>query len=347
MKIIDLRSDTVTLPTKEMYEAIASARLGDDVFEDDPTTIKFEEIAARRIGTEAAMLVASGTMANLVSTLTHCGRGTEAILGDMSHIFLNEAGGMAALGGINPHTIPNQPDGTLKLEDIESAVRGENVHYPRTRLVCLENTHNRCDGAVLTPEYIRSVSDICKRHGLRLHLDGARIFNAAVALKKDVKEFTKHVDSVSFCLSKGLSCPIGSVVCGTREYVKEARRTRKIVGGGMRQTGILAACGIVALEKMIDRLADDHANARRLAQGIAQIPGLSIDPSTVHTNILYFDIKTDRFKPADLVSKMHEQGVQFLLTGPRRYRMVTHYGIEAGDIDLALKALRSVMEQKL
>jgi len=341
--MIDLRSDTVTLPTPEMYQAMLKAQLGDDVFEDDPTTIKLEELAARRIGTEASMLVASGTMANLVCSLTHCGRGNEVILGDLSHMFVNEVGGMAALGGINPHILPNQPDGTMKLADIEAAIRGDDVHYPRTRLICLENTHNRCYGAVLTPAYIDAVVKLARRYDVLVHLDGARIFNAAVALDKDVKEFTHGVDSVSFCLSKGLSGPIGSVVCGTAAFISEARRYRKMLGGGMRQTGIIAATGIVALNTMIERLASDHANAKKLAEGIAGIPGLSIELDKVHTNIIYFDLTAKRLDPDDLVTRLGNQGIKFLLTGPRHYRMVTHFGIEAEDIDRTLQALRDVM----
>jgi len=226
MNIIDLRSDTVTLPTPAMRRAISQAELGDDVFEEDPTVIKLERLASDRVGKESALLVSSGTMANLVCTLTHCARGEEVILGDSSHIFLNEAGGMSALGGIHAHTIPNQPDGTMRLEEIEAAIRSDNVHFPRTRLICLENTHNRCYGAALTPEYCDSVAQMTKRHGLQLHIDGARIFNAAVALGIDVKDLIRNADSLSFCLSKGLSAPVGSLVCGTREFIAEARRNR-------------------------------------------------------------------------------------------------------------------------
>ncbi len=256
MKTIDLRSDTVTLPTPTMREAIYRAELGDDVFGEDPTTKRLEKIAAERMGKEAAVMVASGTMGNLVCVLTHCRRAEEVILGNRSHTFLYEAGGMSALGGIHPHTIVNQPDGTMRLEDIEAAIRGHNVHFPRTRLICLENTHNRCNGSALTPEYMETVAALAKDRGLMVHLDGARIFNAAVALQVDVKELTRHADSLSFCLSKGLSAPVGSVVCGSREFIAEARRNRKVLGGGMRQSGIIAAAGITALEQMVDRIAE-------------------------------------------------------------------------------------------
>lgn len=345
MNIIDLRSDTVTLPTDEMREAIYNAALGDDVFGEDPTTNLLEEIASKLMGKEAALLVPSGTMGNLVCTLTYCARGEEVILGDKSHIFLNEAGGMSALGGIHPHILPNQPDGTLKLEDIEAAIRGDNEHWPRTRLICLENTHNRCYGSPLMPKYIEKVAEIAKRYDLLVHLDGARIFNAAIALEVDVKEFTHSVDSLIFCLSKGLSAPIGTMVCGTTEFIDGARRTRKVLGGGMRQTGIIAGAGIIALEKMIDRLKKDHLNAQHLAKGISKIPGLSIEKERVKTNIIYFDLAVEQLSPEAFLSKLTEKGIKLLQTGPTKFRMVTHCGITAEDIKETLKALNVVMEK--
>ncbi len=344
MGTIDLRSDTVTLPTPSMREAIYRAELGDDVFGEDPTTNRLEEMAAERMGKEAALLVASGTMGNLVCTLTHCKRGEEVILGDRSHTFLYEAGGMSTLGGIHPHTTSNQPDGTMRLEDIEGAIRGDNVHFPRTRLICIENTHNRCSGSALTSEYIDSVAALAKEHGLSVHLDGARIFNAAVALGIDVKELTANVDSLSFCLSKGLSAPVGSVVCGSSEFIAEARRARKVLGGGMRQAGVIAAAGIKALEEMVDRLAMDHENAQRLAEGIASINGLSIELAKVQTNIIYFELDEDRMMPKEMVTELNKKEVKLLAVGPNRLRAVTHYGITAGDIDLTVKALGEVMK---
>jgi threonine aldolase len=344
MGTIDLRSDTVTLPSPAMREAVYRAELGDDVFGEDPTTNRLEKMAAERMGKEAALLVASGTMGNLVCTLTHCRRGEEVILGDRSHTFLYEAGGMSTLGGIHPHTLSNQPDGTMRLEDIEGAIRGNNVHFPRTRLICLENTHNRCYGSALTSEYIDSVSALAKEHGLSVHLDGARIFNAAVALGVDVKELTANVDSLSFCLSKGLSAPVGSVVCGSSEFIAEARRARKVLGGGMRQAGVIAAAGITALQEMVDRLAEDHENARRLAEGVAGIGGLSIEPAKVQTNIIYFELDEERMTPKELVTELNKTGVKLLAVGPRRLRAVTHYGISAEDIDLTVKALGEVMK---
>ena len=339
MNVIDLRSDTVTLPSLQMREAIYHAELGDDVFDEDPTVHKLEQAAAAKVGKEAALLVVSGTMGNLVSILTHCGRGDEIILGDLAHTFIYEAGGTAALGGIHPHIVPNQPDGTLRLQDIEAAIRPDNVHFPRTRLICLENTHNRCCGAALTPEYTAQVAGLAHRRGLALHLDGARIFNAAVALNVDVKELTRDTDSLSFCLSKGLAAPVGSVICGSKDFIAKARRNRKIVGGGMRQAGIIAAAGIVALDTMIDRIREDHDNARRLAQGLARIEGLSVDFNRVQTNIVYFDLVRRTPGAGEFAAKLNSRGLRILNTGPNRLRAVTHYGISAQDIDQALSIL--------
>jgi threonine aldolase len=335
----------VTLPSPAMREAIYNAELGDDVFCEDPTTIRLEKMAAELMGKEAAMLVVSGTMGNLVCILTHCRRGDEVILGDKSHTFLYEAGGISALGGIHPHTIVNQPDGTMKLGEIESAIRANNVHFPRTRLICLENTHNRCSGSALTVEYMKEANTLAQKHNLMVHLDGARIFNAAAALQVDVKELTSHADSVSFCLSKGLSAPVGSVICGTKAYVAEARRNRKVLGGGMRQCGIIAAAGITALEEMVDRIKDDHANAQRMAQGISRIEGLSIELERVQTNIVYFDLVSEQIKPEKLASQLGDKGIKILQLGPSRFRAVTHYGISAEDIDLTLTALSEIMDK--
>ena len=239
-------------------------------------------------------------------------------MGDQSHIYFYEAGGMSALGGIFPHTVPNNPDGTMDLENIEAAIRGDNIHFPRTRLICLENTHNRCNGSPLLPAYMESVAMLAKRNGIGVHLDGARIFNAAVALGVDVREFTKHADSVTFCLSKGLSAPVGSVICGSREFMAEANRTRKVLGGGMRQAGVIAAAGITALNEMVDRLTEDHANARHLAEGIAEIPGLSIDVARIKTNILFFDLVTDQLTPKEFIIGLEERGIRCSNPGPSR-----------------------------
>ena len=344
MNVIDLRSDTVTLPTAAMREAMARAEVGDDVFGEDPTINRLETMLAERVGTEAALFVASGTMGNAVCVLTHCARGEEVILGQSSHIFLNEAGGMSALGGIFPHTIPDQPDGTLRLEDIAAAIRPENIHFPRTRLLCLENTHNRCYGAPLTAAYTAAAVALAKERGLLVHLDGARLFNAAVALDVDPRELTRGVDSVNICLSKGLAAPVGSVICGSGEFIARARRTRKMLGGGMRQAGILAAAGIVALERMVDRLAEDHALARRLAEGIARIPGLATEPARVRTNILYIDLADRRLSDDAFIARLAQRGIRLSHTGPAHFRMLTHHGIDAAAIDAALAGLGEVMQ---
>jgi threonine aldolase len=340
-KKIDLRSDTVTLPTSQMRAAMANAELGDDVMGEDPTVNRLEEMAAERMNKPAALFVASGTMANLVALLTHCARGDEVIVGDKAHTFINEVGGMAALGGIHPRTISNQPDGTLALDDIRNAIRGENVHWPRTRLITLENTHNACNGSPLEPAYLWSVQQIAQRHALKIHTDGARIFNAAIALGVPVSELTRYTDTISFCLSKGLSAPVGSLLCGPKEFIAEARRIRKMVGGGMRQAGVLAAAGIVALETMIDRLADDHANAKRLAEGLAEIPGIALDPACIKTNIVFFDVRT--MPAAQLVERLAREGVLMGAAGEQRIRAVTHYGIEREDIEETLKVVERVI----
>ena len=345
MKTVDLRSDTVTLPTPAMREAMYRIELGDDVYGEDPSTNRLEKMAAEAVGKDAAFLVPSGTMGNLTCTLTHCARGEEVILGDVSHIFLNEVGGMSALGGIQAHIIPNQPDGTMSLEHIESAIRGDNIHFPRTRLICLENTHNRCNGSPLTPDYIESVAAPAKRYHLKVHLDGARIFNAAAALGIDVRELTRGADSMIFCLSKGLSAPVGSVVCGSQEFIAEALRTRKILGGAMRQTGIIAAPGILALEQMVDRLAEDHVNARSLAEGIARISGLHIDLERIKTNIIFFDLIDKSQTPEEFMDQLDQRGIKFLRMGASRFRMVTHYGIQPDDINRALACLAEVMKK--
>lgn len=345
---IDLRSDTVTHPTPAMREAMARAEVGDDVFEEDPTVRRLEEAAAARMGKAAALFVASGTMANLVSLLTHCGRGDEVIVGDQSHTFLSEVGGMAALGGIHPRPVPNQPDGTLRLEDIAAAIRSEDIHHPRTRLIALENTHNRCMGAALPPAYLAQVRALADRHGLAVHIDGARIFNAAVALGIPAAELARFADTVTFCLSKGLCAPVGSLICGPADFIREARRVRKMVGGGMRQAGVLAAAGLVALETMVDRLAEDHQRARRLAEGLAEIPGVRIEVHRVQTNIVIFEL--DPRVPLDeaaFLEALAARRVRMLRWGPRRFRAVTHYWIDDADIDHALQAVAAVVGEAL
>ena len=343
---IDLRSDTVTQPTPEMREAMAQAELGDDVFGDDPTINRLEEMAAAKMGKAAAVFVASGTMGNLVSLLTHCNRGEEVIVGSEAHIFRYEAGGSSALGGIAQFQIPNNPDGTLPLDRVEAAIRGSDQHEARTKLIALENTQNRCGGTVLPVDYMKQVRALADKHSLNVHLDGARVFNAAVALGVDVKEITQYVDSVTFCLSKGLSAPVGSVICGSPEFIAKARRYRKMLGGGMRQAGVLAAAGSVALEKMIDRLADDHANARRLAEGLADTPGFVVDLDRVQTNIVFFELDANAKVTADVVTqRMLEHKVKLISPGVhfRRFRAVTHAWVDRADIDRTLLAFKAAV----
>jgi len=332
MRTVDLRSDTTTLPTDEMRQAISGSELGDDVFQGDPTVNKLQDLAAQRMGKEAALLVPSGTMANLASILTHCGRGAEVILGNRAHTYKYEKGGISAYGGIHSTQIPNQDDGTMQLEDIRAAIRGIDDHFPVTKLICLENTHNVCGGAPLSVTYTKEVANLAKAHNIKLHIDGARIFNAAVAQGVEVQELVEDADSMSFCMSKGLAAPVGSIICGSKDFIDQARGIRKGLGGGMRQAGIIAAAGIVALETMVDRLQEDHTNARLLADGIADLPGIILDPESIKTNIIYFDMDDAAMESADFLAALSTKGIQFFDTGPRRFRMVTHYGITAEDI---------------
>jgi threonine aldolase len=330
-----------------MRQAMFHAELGDDVYGEDPTVNRLEALAAERLGKEAGLFVPSGTMANLVSMLCHCDRGDEAILGHLAHIFLHAAGNSAAVGGIHPRAIPNRPDGTLDLGDIEAAIRDpNNAHYPRSRLICLENTHNRCGGAVLTPTYMARVRALADRYELAIHLDGARLFNAAVALDVPPSILAQDADSVSFCLSKGLSAPIGSMVCGTAPFIQGARRQRKMLGGGMRQVGVLAAAGIVALDSMMEQLVEDQANAKRLAEGLARLPGIVLDPAQVVSNIVIFGLEADTLDPASFVAGLAAQGVKLSGIGGRRFRAVTHYGIGAREIDQALVSAQEVLAAK-
>jgi len=344
MRIVDLRSDTITKPTPAMRRAMAEAEVGDDVFGDDPTVKRLEEMAAARLGKEAGLFVVSGTMGNLVSLLAQCGRGDEVIVGDQAHTYVYEQGGMAALGGIHPRVLRNQSDGTLDPDEIVAAIRDpNNPHFPKSKLITVENTHNRCGGAPLTVEYMRSLGKLAREHGLLLHLDGARIFNAAIALGVDVKALVADADSLTFCLSKGLAAPVGSVVCGRRAFIVEARRARKVVGGAMRQVGVIAAAGIVALEQMVDRLAEDHAHARALAAGLADLPGISVEDVLVRTDIVYFNVTRTDMDAAQLAARLKEQGVWMLPLGPRRIRAVTNYHVTAADIEAALVAFRAIL----
>lgn len=342
MRQVDLRSDTVTHPTPEMRQAMFEAEIGDDVYGEDPSVNRLEAMAAERLGKEAAVFVASGTMGNLVSVLAHAGRGDEIILGDKAHIFRSEAGGVSALGGVAFQTIPNDERGMMDPDDVADAIKPANVHFTRTAVVAVENTHNGAGGTVLSPEDVKLIADVAHAADVPVHMDGARVFNAAVALEAPVSELVRDVDSVTFCLSKGLACPVGSVISGSEEYIAQARKWRKIVGGSMRQAGIIAAAGVVALDTMVDRMADDHANARKLANGLAEIDGITIDPESLHTNLVFFEIgHPDR---AAFARKLNERGV--LGGGPqKRWRYVTHYGITEEDIDYTLDVFTSTFKE--
>ncbi len=341
---IDLRSDTVTPPTPAMRQAMAAAEVGDDVFGDDPSLLRLEAMAAALTGHAAALFVASGTMGNLVALLTHCGRGQEIIVGNQSHIYLNEVGGMAALAGCQACVVPNQPDGTLRLADIEGAIRSEDVHHARTRLICLENTQNVCGGVPLSVAYTQQVAALAHSRGLKLHLDGARLFNAAVAQGVSAAALAGPADSVMFCLSKGLSAPVGSLLCGSAEFIAEARRYRKMVGGGMRQAGVLAAAGLVALETMIERLDDDHTNARALAAGLHELPGLALDTATPATNMVYFNLLPQAaVTPQQLVALTGQRGVVLDGDGTRRFRLVTHAWVSAADVEATVAAFKEAL----
>jgi threonine aldolase len=341
MKIIDLRSDTVTHPTPEMRQAMFEAEVGDDVYGEDPTINRLEKMAAERMGKEAALFTTSGTQSNLIAVLTHTQHGNEIIVGSQSHIFFNEVGGAAAVGGLVMHNLPNDSAGRLDPEEVRQSIRSKNIHYPETALLCLENTHNRCGGVVLTAEYINSLCRLTQPQGLKVHLDGARIFNASVALGAPASLLTEKVDSVSFCLSKGLSAPVGSLLCGNRDFINRARKFRKMLGGGMRQAGILAAAGIVALNTMVDRLAEDHANARRLGRGLASIPGIKLAQDEIPTNIVMFDLSS-QLPVDDFMQGLEGSGVKIGSRGGRLFRAVTHRMVSSSDIDEALMRIQTI-----
>lgn len=344
MKIIDLRSDTVTLPTEEMRRAMYEADVADDVYREDPTVNRLEELAAQAMEKEAALFTPSGTMSNLIAVLTHTRPSDEILLGSESHMLWYEVGGASALGGVVMRTVPNDQDGQMDPGAVAEAIRSKNIHYPLTTLLCLENTHNRCGGAVLTPEYTSTIARLAHEYKLQVHLDGARIFNAAVALDVRASELARPVDSVCFCLSKGLSAPVGSLLCGPQEFIEKARKWRKMVGGGMRQVGVIAAAGIVALQKMVSRLAEDHANARHLAYGLARIPGISVRPEKIQSNIVLFESPTT-MPGAEFIQRMDAQGVKLLHRGERRVRAVTHRMVGASDIDEALNHIELLVKE--
>ncbi|MDH4299451.1 MAG: low-specificity L-threonine aldolase, partial [Dehalococcoidia bacterium] len=332
---------TVTHPTPEMRKAMSEAEVGDDVYGEDPTVNRLEAMAAKMMDKEAAVFTTSGTQGNLTAVLTHTHHGDEIIVGDQAHILWYEVGGAAALGGVILRTVPNDSGGRLDPSDIERTIRGKDIHYTQTTLLCLENTHNRCGGTVLTTDYTDEVCNLAHRRGLKVHLDGARIFNGAVALSVPACALARNADSVALCLSKGLSAPVGSLLCGRREFVERARKFRKMLGGGMRQAGVIAAAGIVALETMVDRLAEDHANARRLAQGLAQIKGITLAQDDIPTNIVMFHVSPP-LSPAEFIEALDRAEVKIGLRDGRPFRAVTHRMVSSSDIDEALTRIEAV-----
>lgn len=345
MDWIDLRSDTVTEPTPEMRVAMADAEVGDDVFGDDPTVRKLETIGAEAMGKEAAVFVASGTMGNLAAVMSHCQRGDEIILGDASHAYLYEAGGVAALAGVHPRAVPNEPDGTINIDRVRAVIRPDDEHFPISRLVVIENTQNSRGGAVIAADYVEKLAQLAQETGLFLHIDGARIFNAAAALGVEAVDLVRPSDSVTFCLSKGLCAPVGSVLCGSGDFIRRARRARKQLGGGMRQAGILAAAGIVALDTMVARLVEDHARAGRLAGGLENIDGIHLEQDPPPSNMVY--IRLDERVPITtdyVIRELASDRIKLAARDSRRMRLVVHYWIDDQAVDKVVSGFQRLVE---
>ena len=345
MKILEFRSDTFTKPTPAMRRAMAEAEVGDDQYGEDPTVNKLEKRAAESVGKEAGLYVASGMMGNLCGVLSQTERGDEVILGDLAHIYQNEMNAAFVLGGIVPRLVPNR-DGLPSIDDLKTAIRPQGMHA-HTALICLENSHNNCGGSVITAAQTNAIGDFAHARGLRVHLDGARIFNAAAALGVDAKTLTQGVDTVQFCFSKGLAAPVGSIVCGDADTIAKARRVRKLLGGAMRQAGVIAAAALVALDEMRDRLVEDHRNAKALAEGLAQIDGVKVDPAKVVTNIVSFEIESPSMDVGAFQKACAEQGLRFsrYLGNSPRLRAVTHNDVTKADVDAALDIARAVLSK--
>jgi threonine aldolase len=339
MKIIDLRSDTVTRPTPAVRKAMAEAEVGDDVFGEDPTVNRLETVAAEMLGFESAILASSGTQTNLLAVISHCERGDEYIVGQEAHTYKYEGGGAAILGSIQPQPLDFEPNGTLDLAKVARLIKPNDFHFARTRLLCLENTQA---GKVIPLPYLEQAAALTKKHNLSLHLDGARIFNAAVKLNVPAREIARYFDSVSFCLSKGLGAPVGSILCGSKEFIDRARRWRKVLGGGMRQAGILAAAGLIVLSDHVERLASDHANASLLAEGLSQINGVSVDLSIVHTNMVF--IFLNRGSPQELAAYLKQRGILIFPRNP--IRLVTHLDVSSEDIKRFLAEVNQYCRNK-
>jgi threonine aldolase len=343
MNYVDLRSDTVTRPTPEMREAMAEAEVGDDVYMDDPTVNQLQEKAAEMLGREDGLFVPSGTMGNLLALLVHCQRADEVIVGDKSHIYLNEVGGMAALGGVHPRPVKNQPDGTLALEDVRAAIQSVDVHHTITRLICIENTQNVCGGVPLSVEYTQALGKIARENGLAFHIDGARIFNAAAALNVPVKDLVGPADSVMFCLSKGLVAPVGSMLVGSKKFIARARHLRKMLGGGMRQVGVLAAAGLISLDRMTGRLEQDHVRAGKLLKGLEQVKSLVLDKPLIQTNMVYFDLAAEvQLTVQQIADEMKKRGILVDWAGERRFRLVTHYWVDDAGVERTVQGFKEI-----
>jgi len=341
VKYIDLRSDTVTLPTKQMRDAMYNAQVGDDVYGEDPSINHLEEMAAEMMGKEAALFVTSGTQGNQICIMAHTQPGDEIILEEKSHIITYEVGGVGRLAGVQTKLICGK-HGIMDPSDIEAAIREDDIHLPKTSLICLENTHNRAGGTVIPMDVLTRTYEVAKKHNIPVHMDGARIFNAATYLKVPAKEIAQYADSVMFCLSKGLCAPVGSLIVGSKDFIARARKYRKMLGGGMRQAGFLAAAGIVALETMTSRLAEDHENARLLAQGLSDIPGITIDMETVQTNIVICDISGLKMTASEFAARLYEKGIRVNGGNSPIVRFVTHYWITREDVEIAVDALKSL-----
>ena len=344
--MIDLRSDTVTMPSNEMKSFLINAPIGDDVYGEDPSINELESKISKLFNKESALFVPSGTMANLISVLTHCNRGDEVLLGNKSHIFKYEAGGVSAFGGIHSNQLKNNDDGTIDIKNIKNNIRNINdSHYPKTGLMCLENTHNLCYGAPIKNEYTASVKKILNKHDIPLHIDGARIFNAAIALNQNVKTLAHYADSITCCLSKGLSSPVGSLIISNSEFIHKARRLRKALGGGMRQAGILAACGLFSLQKMIERLKEDHCNAHELEIQLQNFDEIDIDINNIHTNLIFFNLKTNNITCQDFTKELLNYEIKIDYKGNDKFRMVTHSGVKNSDIKKITNALKKIFKK--
>lgn len=340
---IDLRSDTVTTPTEKMRDAIRNAEVGDDVYRDDPTINRLEKVAAELLGKEAALFVTSGTQGNQVAVLTHTQRGDEIILEEHAHIYYYETGGLSTIAGVQAKTIKGI-NGRMPISDIENAIRGNDIHFPRTSLICLENTHAFSGGRVLPLSYMEEVYSLSRKQGIPIHLDGARLFNAATSSNVHPKEIAKYADSVQFCLSKGLSAPMGSILAGSKEFIERARKWRKMLGGGLRQSGMIGAAGIVALEEMIDRLEEDHANAKSLAVGLSFIEGITIDIDSVESNIVMMSFELSGIGSEQFITLLKQYDILATSSGSNRIRFVTHRGITAEDVQKAIHAVHSIVK---